>query len=65
MAPEEPLAYPGIIGEDHPDSQVPLSPSVVVVTGGKRPFRPTLAPLHHAVQIFTDAPNGWDTHLGD
>ena len=44
MAPEEPLAQPGIVGEDHPDSQVPSSPPALVVKGGKHPSRPTLAP---------------------
>ena len=37
MAPEEPLAHPGILGESHPHPQIPSSPP-------KRPARPKLAP---------------------
>ena len=66
VAPEEPLAHPGIIGEDHPDSQVPSSHlrwwlKEENVLPGQH-----LHPLCHAVQIFTDASNeGWGAHLGD
>ena len=42
VGPEEPLAHPGIVREDHPDSQVPSSPPALVVKGGKRPPGPTL-----------------------
>ena len=44
VAPEEPLAHSGIIGESHSDSQVPSSPPALVAKGGKRPARPKLAP---------------------
>ena len=44
MAPEEPLAHPRIVGEDHPDSQVPSSPHALVVKGGKHPSGSILAP---------------------
>ena len=43
MAPEEPLAHSGIVGESHSDSQVPSSPPALVAKGGKRPARPKLA----------------------
>ena len=44
MSPEEPLTHSGIFGEGHTDSQVPSSPPALLVKGGKRPARPTLAP---------------------
>ena len=42
VAPEDPMAHPRVLGEGHPDSQVP-SPAVVI-KGGKRADRLTLAP---------------------
>ena len=44
MAPEEPLAHPGIFGESHPDPHIPSSPPALVVKRRKRPARPKLAP---------------------
>ena len=39
VAPEDPLAHPGVLGEGHPDSQVPSPPLTVVVKGRKRTDR--------------------------
>ena len=36
--------YPGVIGEDHPDSQVPSSSLTLVVKGRKHPAGPAPAP---------------------
>ena len=44
MAPKDTLAHPGVLGKGHSDPQVPSSPPAVVVKGGKRSDRPTLAP---------------------
>ena len=44
MAPKDTLAHPGVLGEGHPDPQVPSSSPTVVVKGGKRSDRSTLAP---------------------
>ena len=44
VAPEEPLAHPGVLREGHPDSKIPSPPPTVVVKGGKRSVRPAFAP---------------------
>ena len=44
VAPEEPLAHPGVLREGHPDSQIPSPPPAVVVKGGKHSVRPAFAP---------------------
>ena len=44
VALEEPLAYPRVVGEDHPDSQVPSSSLTLVVEGRKCPAWPAPAP---------------------
>ena len=66
MLPKDTLAHPGVLGESHSDSPVPSLPPAVVVKGGKHSDTPTLHPLRHAVQIFTDTSDeGWGAHLGD
>ena len=56
VAPEVPLAYPRVTGENHSNSKVPSSTSdLVIKVEGQH-----LHPLCHAVQTFTDALNeGW------
>ena len=44
LVPEEPLAHPKVVGEDHPYSQVPSSSLALVVKGRKCPTGPALAP---------------------
>ena len=44
MAPEEPLAHPGVLREGHPNSPIPSPPPTVVVKGGKRSVRSAFAP---------------------
>ena len=46
------------------NSQVPAPPLTMVATGRQRSHRPTIAPIKHALQIFTDASKeGWGAHL--
>ena len=65
VAPEEPLAHPGVVREDHPNSQVSSSSLWWFREENVLPCQ-SLHPLRHAIQIFTDASNeGWGAHLAD
>ena len=66
VAPGEPLAHPGVLGEGHPDAQIPSPHLLWWLKEENFLSGQHLHPLRHAVQIFTDASNeGWGAHLGD
>ena len=62
VAPQKTLEGSRISGKGNSSSKFPSPTPCMVDQGNKRP----LHPLHHAVQIFTNASKeGWGAHLGD
>ena len=66
VASQKQLEGTRITRKGDPNPQVPAPPFTMVAEGRQCTYRPTITPIKHALQIFTDASiEGWGAHLDE